>query len=109
MLNNLTRHQVESLGGQLISEDENTLLVSVLGGAFSLYLNKNDVSLTPSISTLFYWEPWITAWFTNHIEEGDFIVDIGANCGYFTMLFEKLTGEAGMVLAYEPSSYYVDL
>ena len=36
------------------------------------------------------------------IEEGDVVVDVGANIGYFTCLFGKRVGSSGMVHAFEP-------
>jgi SAM-dependent methyltransferase len=35
--------------------------------------------------------------------EGDFVLDIGANIGYLSILFCHFTGEAGKVIALEPS------
>jgi FkbM family methyltransferase len=36
------------------------------------------------------------------VQRGDVVVDIGANVGYFTMLFSDLTGNRGEVHAFEP-------
>jgi FkbM family methyltransferase len=36
------------------------------------------------------------------VQRGDIVVDIGANVGYFTMLFSDLTGKRGEVHAFEP-------
>ncbi len=36
------------------------------------------------------------------VQPGMRIVDVGANIGYYTVLFSKLTGEAGTVTAFEP-------
>ncbi len=37
-----------------------------------------------------------------NIKEGDIIIDIGANVGFYTLLFSKWVGEKGMVYAFEP-------
>jgi FkbM family methyltransferase len=36
------------------------------------------------------------------VQKGDVVMDIGANVGYFTMLFSDLTGDRGEVHAFEP-------
>jgi len=40
--------------------------------------------------------------FKKTVKEGDVIVDLGANIGYFTLLAAKLTGKKGRVYAFEP-------
>jgi FkbM family methyltransferase len=49
-------------------------------------------------------EPMSTEIFKRYVKEGNCVVDIGANCGYFTLLSAKLVGEKGMVYAFEPSN-----
>jgi predicted methyltransferase len=40
--------------------------------------------------------------FRNIVKEGDVVVDLGANVGYFTLLTAKLVGRKGKVYAFEP-------
>ncbi len=40
--------------------------------------------------------------FLNLIQEGDMVFDIGANVGYYTILFSHLVGKTGEVHAFEP-------
>jgi FkbM family methyltransferase len=47
-------------------------------------------------------EPFETAFFKDRIRPGQTIVDIGANIGYFTLLFAQLVGPGGHVYAFEP-------
>ncbi len=43
-----------------------------------------------------------TSLFCNTVKEGDVVVDLGANIGYFTLLAAKLVGRQGKVYAFEP-------
>lgn len=48
------------------------------------------------------YEPFETWLLTAEIRPGMTIVDVGANIGYYTLLFSKLTGNDGRVYALEP-------
>ena len=41
------------------------------------------------------------------VRPGDFVVDCGANIGYFTVVLSQLVGMGGRVLAFEPDAYNV--
>jgi len=40
--------------------------------------------------------------FKDNVKDGDNVVDLGANIGYFTLILAKLVGPAGHVFAFEP-------
>jgi FkbM family methyltransferase len=50
-----------------------------------------------------------TALFRKIVREGDVVVDLGANIGYFTMLAARLVGKDGRVYAFEPEPRNYDL
>jgi FkbM family methyltransferase len=66
---------------------------------YTLLLDKRD-SLNLSIFKTF--EPFETNFFKNHIKPGDVVLDIGANIGYYSILFSRLVGDSGKVFAFEP-------
>ncbi len=49
------------------------------------------------------WEPNISRIFARIVGNGDTVVDVGANIGYYTLLFSKLVGPEGKVIAIEAS------
>jgi FkbM family methyltransferase len=81
---------------------DNTLLCRVLTKYFC-YVDATDISLTPHLLLNGYWEIWITQLFSRIIQPGWNCIDIGANCGYYTLLMADLVGNAGRVLAVEPN------
>lgn len=40
------------------------------------------------------------------IKEGDTVLDVGANIGYYSVMFSKLVGETGKVFAFEPTKFF---
>jgi FkbM family methyltransferase len=43
------------------------------------------------------------------IKEGDYVVDIGANLGYFSKIFSRLVGDSGKVICIEPVKPFFDV
>lgn len=43
------------------------------------------------------------------IQEGDYVVDIGANLGYFSKIFSRLVGTSGKVICIEPVKPFYDI
>lgn len=54
-----------------------------------------------------FFEPALTRFMADTVAEGQTVVDVGANHGYFTMLMSRLVGDKGLVIAIEafPSTY----
>lgn len=111
MIYNRNREQLEAMGRegvQILQDTESVRLVRVLN-LFDLFVLKDDVSLSPHLTNDGFWESWITSWFTKWVRPGMTVLDIGANCGYYTMLAEKLVGPHGSVVAYEPNPVFAEL
>jgi FkbM family methyltransferase len=64
-----------------------------------MYLDDRD-SLRLSVNRMC--EPAETAFFRRAVADGDVALDVGANIGYFTLLFASRVGDAGHVYALEP-------
>ena len=54
-------------------------------------------------------EPKSTAIVKNMIKKGDVVFDVGANIGYYAVLFSKLVGKGGAVYCFEPTPYYKNI
>lgn len=69
---------------------------------FSLRVNLAD-RIPQDIFLEGEYEATTTAIVKTILNQGDIVVDVGANIGYFSLLFAKCVGTAGAVLAFEPS------
>src|SRR5438270_9273167 len=62
----------------------------------------NPVDIIQATITHFgVWEPNISRLFERVIEPGDVVADLGANIGYYSLLFSKLVGSSGQVVSIE--------
>lgn len=87
----------------------NNTLLGTLADGQKIYLDGTDISLTPHLALDGYWEQWITDLFLDHVKPGMHVVDIGANCGYFTLLACKAVGESGRVTAIDANPRMAEL
>lgn len=58
-----------------------------------------DRFISASISSKGCWEPELTTIWANHIQPGDYVVDIGANIGWFT---RTALNQGANVISFEP-------
>jgi len=66
-----------------------------------LFVDTRDRQLTPHLITNGRWEGWNVRLFQQILKEGDVVVDVGSNVGYFVTLAAKLVGDTGHVHAFE--------
>lgn len=67
--------------------------------------NNNEKYAVDFFESGTYLEPEVSNVMIRAIRRGDFVVDVGANAGVFTVLMAKLVGPEGLVLAIEPDEY----
>jgi FkbM family methyltransferase len=70
---------------------------------FNIYVRPSDFSVGANIAATKTYEPEVTELFQEIVQPGCYILDIGANIGYFTLLAAARVGEAGKVFAVEPN------
>lgn len=67
-----------------------------------MHLNPKDRIICDQLVNNKVWEPFETTLIMNEVKEGEVVLDIGANIGYYTLILSKLVGEGGKVFAFEP-------
>lgn len=73
-----------------------------------IFLDKQD-SLHLSIYNNWERENFQLETMKKIVKEGDFVVDVGANIGFYTLILAKLVGDEGKVFAFEPHPMNVSL
>ncbi len=84
--------------------DASTVLTNLIYGP-KIFLDIKDSSLSSIILQHGYWEKWVTDIFLSLLKPGMTVVDIGANCGYYSLLAAKAVGAAGHVHCVEPNPF----
>lgn len=68
----------------------------------TFYVNPEDEAITAWMIGSGAYEPVLTRYILDRTREGDTVIDIGANIGYYTMLAAQKVGPRGKVIAFEP-------
>lgn len=71
---------------------------------FRLWLNLADTAIAWPIMRQDFELPEI-AFLTNHLKAGDTAIDIGANIGFYSLIFANIVGPSGRVIGFEPMSF----
>lgn len=80
---------------------DRTVLTETFFGRL-IYVDSVDISVSPHIMSKGHWEQHVTRFLTDNLHNGDSFIDVGANCGYFTILAAHIVGQDGFVLGIEP-------
>ncbi|MEO7312395.1 MAG: FkbM family methyltransferase [Chitinophagaceae bacterium] len=86
---------IKSLLNKLLGQKHYLRLTSTL---FFHYFNKGWLRDNPSYYSHYFVH--------NLIQQGDTVIDIGGNLGYFTKIFSRLVGKTGRVYTVEPIELY---
>lgn len=81
---------------------DNKILIKTIWGG-KLIASTLDMSLMPDLVTYGVIESQLSKFLIENLKEGDTVVDIGANIGYYTILMGYKVGETGKVIAFEPN------
>ena len=82
---------------------DDTLLATVLGGRLKMFLAASDIGIMPHLALDGFWESWVTIAVLRMVRPGMRVVNVGANVGYYALLFADLATSTGSVLAVEPN------
>jgi FkbM family methyltransferase len=63
---------------------------------------KPDQYISGDLAREHVWEPFETEVFRRLCSPGDFVLDIGANIGWYSVVASKLIGERGRLMCFEP-------
>ena len=79
-------------------------LATVALPGFEAVVDRADAAVSASLLSEASYEPHVTAVVGRYLQPGMTAVDVGANIGYYTLLFAHLVGTSGRVLSFEPNS-----
>lgn len=92
--------------GMTVKTGEHEALTRIFTGQ-KMYVDTRDISVAPHLMMEGHWENGITRVFQDTVKEGDTVLDIGANFGYFGVVAGSQVGRSGKVLLVEANKHLV--
>lgn len=95
---------VEFTADKYLKQDTD-IVVQSLPKSFKLFFDlsqKNYQTIHGLLKQGYLYESDVSGFMTRIVNEGDVLVDVGANIGFYSMLLSSLTGNSGRVVAFEP-------
>ncbi len=83
---------------------DHTILTELVYGP-KIFLDTRDTSVAQTIIWSGHWEPGVTNVFRALVKPGMVVLDIGANCGYYSLLAAQAVGPSGRVHCVEPNPF----
>lgn len=74
-----------------------------------MFVESTDTCVSPHLILDGEWESWVTSYVERRLQPGMTVLDVGANCGWYTLLACQLVGPTGHVLAFEPNPFLARL
>lgn len=87
---------------------DHTAIVRTLG-RYKLFVDTRDQGFAAHLLLDGFWEMWLTLFCARNLRQGMVAVDVGANCGYYSVMFAEFVGADGRLLAIEPNPHAFDL
>lgn len=87
---------------------DHTAICRILG-RYKMYVDTRDVGVASHLMLDGYWEMWNTETIIRLVRPGMTVLDVGAHCGYFSVLLADLVGPTGKLLSFEPNPPMAEL
>jgi FkbM family methyltransferase len=87
----------------------NGLVLARVLTRYKMLLHASDRGFAAHVMLDGFWEFWLTQFFARTLKPGMRVMDVGANYGYYTLLFADIVTDSGHVLAVEPNPAAAEL